>query len=202
MLKARSTRVHRHTKPSAYMDRSRQARQQRAQRPGSSGFSFTGEFPEVMDPTPVEAAQRRRNYIGDAVDTGAYRAVGSEDAARVSAFSRYGVQGRTAVILGALLLVVMCSALLLSCGQSAAVAKRNSDHLARIEQLEKANSDVERQIAKKASDVTISIRQRAVLIGLVDSRGVDVTYLTAPETPDIAPAANAAVQMLIASGGQ
>ncbi len=200
MLKARSTRVHRHTRPSAYMDQSRQARQQRAQRPGSSGFSFTGEFPEVIDPTPVEAPSRRRQYTASAVDTGAYQAVGGADTERMPVVSRYGVQFRTAVVMCFAFFVLLGGIWLMDNAETTAAAKRVSMQQQRIQDLSAANADAEKKIAEKADD--ISIRREAVRLGLINSKGVSVIYLTAPETPDITPAHAASAQMLIASSGQ
>lgn len=200
MMNACFPRVHRHTRPAAYMDRSRQARQARAQRPGASGFSFTGEFPEVeYASTPVEAASRRRQYTSASADTGAYRALGDMDAVRTPAITRYGVQLHTALVMIFALLVVLGCVWVNGMAETSAVSKHISQQQTRIEELTIANADAKGQIAARCNDV--SIRKEAVRLGLISSKGVDVIYLTAPDNAIITPANTTAAQVLVASAG-
>ncbi len=186
MLNARINRAHRHTRPSEYMDMSRQGRQQRASRPGASGFSFTGEFPEMADFSPVEAPSRRRQYTAASADTGAYRALGNTDAVRTPVITRYGVQLHTAALAFFVALIILGGFWLMAVSETTAVAKHIGSQQMRIEELTVANLDAEREIEARADDV--AIRQEAVRLGLVSSKGAKVVYLTAPETAVITPA--------------
>ncbi|MBQ8201683.1 MAG: hypothetical protein IJZ74_07950 [Clostridia bacterium] len=200
MLNARINRVHRHTRPAAYLDQTRQARQQRSQRPGAHGFSFTGEFPEMMDAQPVVATERRRNYAAAGTDTGAYRAMGNMDAMRLPVFNRYGVQLRTALVMLFVFAAVLGGVWLGAVAEMSSVSKHISAQQLRIDELAVESAKTEKDIAAKSNDV--SIRQEAVRLGLISSKGVGVIYLTAPETAVITPAAATTAQSLATIWGQ
>ncbi|MBQ8556218.1 MAG: hypothetical protein IJ438_10170 [Clostridia bacterium] len=199
MLTAFFSRMHRHTRPAAYADKAAHARSVRSARPGAHGISFTGEFPcDEFDVQPVEATERRRCHVSGAMP-GSYQPMGNTDAARMPAVNRYGVN---LVMAFAIMIVAVCilgTIWLMHQSDVRAVGKSINAHYESMELLSQKIEDAELDIATYANDV--AIRQQAVLLGLINAKGADVIYLTAPETAIITPA-SATMQSLASIAGQ
>lgn len=188
-----ANRMHRHTRPSAYMDRAANQRNIRAQRPGGHNFSFTGEFPDMMDTQPVMATERRRDYTSP-VNVGGYQALGSTDAVRVTPFTKHGVALVPAVVITFAVMILMAMCLLMAWSNVSETTKSISDQQMRMTELTGLTADAEYEIAQHSNDV--NIRKEAVRLGLINSKGVDVTYLTAPETANFSPDSAVSAQLL------
>lgn len=199
MLTPFMNRMHRHTRPAEYVDKAAHERSIRSQRPGGHGFSFTGDFPEVIDTNPVVATERRRNYVNP-VNTGSYQAMGSMDAARVPAVSRYGVSLVPAVVMLFVASVILGMMLLMSWSDVSETAKHISDQQMRMTELGGLTAEAEYQIAEYSNDV--NIRQEAVRLGMINSKGVDVIYLTAPEAANFCPSGMVSSANLASVTGQ
>lgn len=192
MLSEKFSGMHRHTRSSKYVDRKKMKRTVKASRPGTHGFSFTGEFPETEDWTPVEAKSRRRNYTQSNGDTGVYRAVSSEDTMRLPVVNRYGVRLGAALVFFVVFGVLLAGTAVLAYAENAAVSKRLAQQAARMETLsEEANATLS-EIAYRSNGV--NIRQEASRIGLKSSRGMSVEYLEVPVDAVIGPGAVGTVQ--------
>ena len=68
MLSAIFSGMHRHTRPAAYADKRMQQHHTGSYRPGSQGFSFTGEFPDELTGQPVDVSGQRRRYAASEPD--------------------------------------------------------------------------------------------------------------------------------------
>ena len=183
--------MRRHTRPAGYVSKSRQAAAMVYGRPGGRSFSFTGEFPGMDDQQPVEATGRRRNYTAG-TQTGSYQAIRRDDTARMPVINKFGVHIVTAMMMLAVVLVMMGSVLWgelddLKRLQSSIAAKED-----RINVLEVECSNTKAAIAAQSDDV--NIRQEAVRMGLISSKGVKVHYLEVPQDAVITSADPAAVQ--------
>ena len=199
MLSEKVYGMHRHTRSSKYVDRKKMKRTVKASRPGTHGFSFTGEFPETHDWMPVEATSRRRNYTRNNGDTNGYRAVSSEDTTRLPVVNRYGVRVGAALVFFVVLGVLLAGTLVMAYAENAAVSKRLAQQTARIETLsEEANTTLS-EIANRSNGV--NIRQEASRIGLRSSRGMSVEYLDVPVNAVIGPGAVGTVQDLASVWG-
>lgn len=185
MLSARSNGMHRHTRPAAYADKKMKRRAVKAGRPGSYGFSFTGEFPETPGWTPVEATERRRRYAVPNGQTGSYRAVGSEGTMRIPVINRYGVRLGPAVIVLVLLAALLAGFIVWQCSENSRMSKLLSDQLIRLDSLTAEANTTLNEISVQSSGV--NIRQEATRIGLMNSHGVVVEYLDVPEDAVFAP---------------
>lgn len=192
-------RMRRHTRPADFVSKSRQAEAMSYGRPGGRSFSFTGEFPDMADQQPVEATSRRRNYTSGN-HTGSYHAIHQDDTARMPAVNKYGVRFLPAMAIFAV--IVICMAVVL-CGQmderqkvkNSISAKQN-----RIEVLKVECANTEAAIASQSNDV--NIRQEAVRMGLISSKGVDVEYLEAPQDAVITLADQSGILSLASIWGQ
>lgn len=185
MLSAFLSGMHRHTRLSRYVDKKKMKRTIQATRPGSQGFSFTGEFPEMEGWKPVEATSHRRDYTRPDVEKSTYRAVGNEDAGRLPVVNRYGVRFGAAMVYFAVLAVLLAGVSLWAYAGNAGVSKRLAMQESRIVELENTASSTWSEITRRSSGV--NIRQEASRIGLKSSRGMDVTYLEVPEDATIGP---------------
>ncbi len=187
MMTARSTGMHRHTRPAAYADKKMKRRAVKSSRPGSYGFSFTGEFPEMSDWQPVEATERRRRYAAPSGQTGSYQAVGSEDAMRIPAVNRYGVRLGPAVILLVVIAALLAGFIVMQIAENTRMSKLLNEQVARMDTLAIEANTTLNEITLQSSGV--NIRQEATRIGLHSSRGVVVEYLHVPENAVFAPGA-------------
>ena len=177
------SRMRRQTRPAKYMSRSCQAEAAAWNRPGSCSFSFTGEFPGMMDDQqPVEATNRRRNYTALGRTTGAYRAVGQEDTRRIPVISKYGLRFGAAMLAFVLLGVFagLIGNELRQQGQLYTVIEAYNNEEA---SLKAACSQTRDSILTESDGVLV--RQKALLLGMIDSAGVEVRTLQAPLNADI-----------------
>lgn len=188
MLSAHSTGMHRHTRPAAYADKKMKRRAVKASRPGSYGFSFTGEFPEMPDWQPVEATERRRRYAVANGQTGSYQAVGSDGTMRMPAINRYGVRLGPAVAMLVVLAVLLAGFIVFQYAENTRMAKLLSEQVTRMDALAVEANTTLNEITLQSNGV--NIRQEAMRIGLVNSRGVAVEYLDVPEDAVFAPGTN------------
>jgi len=185
MMTARSTGMHRHTRPAAYADKKAKRRAVKSSRPGSYGFSFTGEFPEMGDWQPVEATERRRRYAVANGQTGSYQAVGREDAQRIPVINRYGVRLGPAVILLVVLAALLAGFIVMQVAENTRMAKLLNEQVVRMDALAIEANTTLNQITLQSSGV--NIRQEASRIGMRSARGVVVEYLNVPEDAVFAP---------------
>ena len=167
-------RLRRQTKPADYVTKNRQADAMSWGRPGSRGFSFTGEFPEMPDQQPVEAPSRRREYTADRC-TGSYQAVGREDTQRMRSINRYGVQCMTALGMFVVLAVVLGGFLCARLDARGQVMNAIHSREEYIAELTTRCSETRSRIQTRSNDV--NIRLQALQMGLISSRGVEVQYL-------------------------
>lgn len=177
------SRMRRQTRPAKYMSKACQAESASWGRPGRSSFSFTGEFPDMNDPQPVEAGSRRRDYTASGRNTGAYRALGQEDTYRVPPVSKHGVHFSAAiamvVVMVAVFAVLIGSELSARDRFEAAIAEGNIA----IEQLNANCANLKDDIDVESSDAVM--RQKATGLGLTLSRDADIRMLEAPKDAHI-----------------
>ena len=185
-------RMRRHTRPADFVSKSRQAEAMAFSRPGGRSFSFTGEFPDMADQQPVEATGRRRNYTS-ARTTGSYQAIRQDDTSRMPAINKHGVHILPALVMLVALMVCLGSVLLVHMGE-------RNEVQARINVLTVECANTERAIATQSNDV--NIRQEAVRMGLISSKGVNVQYLEAPQDAVITMAEASVIQSLASIWGQ
>ena len=178
MLSARFSGMHRHTRPAAYADKKMKRRAAKASRPGSYGFSFTGEFPEMPDWQPVEATERRRRYAVASGQTGSYRAVGSDGTMRIPVINRYGVRLGPAIILLVLLAALLAGLVVMQFSENTRMAKLLSEQVERMDSLAAETNTTLSEITIQSSGM--NIRQEATRIGLMSSHGVVREYLDVP----------------------
>lgn len=192
-------RMRRSTRPADYISKSRQAEAAKWGRPGGCTFSFTGEFPDMADSQPVEAAGRRRNYMENR-HTGSYHAIRQDDARRMPVINKHGVHVVTAMVLLMVMALGLGSVLLVQMGRRQEVRATIGYKQDRITVLTTECYQTERAIAAQSNDV--NIRQEAVRMGLISSKGVNVHYLEAPADAVITLPDQTAIQSLASIWGQ
>ena len=178
MLSAMFTGMHRHTRSSKYMDRKAMKRTVKANRPGSHGFSFTGEFTDAAEWAPVEAIGRRRCYMKATGENSAVDAVMNDSVERLPIVNRYGVRLGAALVFFVVFGVLLAGTAVMAYAQNTGVAKRLAQQAARMETLNENAATLQSEIAFRSNGV--NIRQEAVRIGLKSSRGTDVVYVDVP----------------------
>ena len=191
--------MRRHTRPADFVSKSRKAQAMAFSRPGGRTFSFNGDFPDMADPQPVEATGRRRNYTSGH-NTGSYQAVHQYDTARMPAVNKYGVQFVPALVMLLALVVCLGSVMLSQLAQRDNVQHAINAKQDRIAVLSGECANTERAIASQSNDV--NIRQEAVRMGLISSKGVNVQYLEAPQDAVITLADRSVIQSLASIWGQ
>ena len=192
-------RMRRHTRPADFVSKSRQAEAMAFSRPGGRSFSSTGEFPDMADQQPVEATGRRRNYTS-ARTTGSYQAIRQDDTSRMPAINKHGVHILPALVMLVALMVCLGSVLLVHMGERNEVQADINRKQDRINVLTVECANTERAIATQSNDV--NIRQEAVRMGLISSKGVNVQYLEAPQDAVITMAEASVIQSLASIWGQ
>jgi len=190
--------MRRHTRPADYISKSRQAEAMTWGRPGSRSFSFTGEFPDMMDAQPVEATSRRRNYMSGN-HTGSYHAIRHDDTARMPAINRHGIQVLPAVAILAAIVICLGSVVLCQLGELDAIRTGIARKQVRVDELEVACGVTQWEIASQSNDV--NILQEAVRMGLINAKGVSVHYLEAPSDAVITLGDQTAIQSLASIWG-
>lgn len=178
MLNAAFSGMHRHTKPAAYADKKMKRRAVKAARPGSYGFSFSGEFPEAPDYMPVQATDRRRRYVEPSGQTGSYEPVGSDGTMRIPMVNRYGIRLLPAIVMLVLLASVLAGFVVMQYAENTRISKQLSAQTYRMDELAVEINATLNQITQQSNGV--NIRQEAMRIGLHSSRGVVVEYLDVP----------------------
>lgn len=195
------SRMRRQTRPAKYMSRSCQAEAAAWNRPGSCTFSFTGEFPGMTDDQqPVEATSRRRNYTAPGRSTGAYRAVGQEDTRRLPVICKYGMRYGIVMLAIVLLLGVFTAFV-------GAELHQQGQLLDAIEAYNTKEASLKVACSQTRSDIQVEsdgvlVRQKALLLGMIDSAGVEVHTLQAPQNADITLAEQVLPYALAAIWGQ
>ncbi len=192
-------RMRRCTRPADYVSKSRQAEAMSWGRPGGCTFSFNGEFPDAYDPQPVEASSRRRNYTSGN-HTGGYHAVRQDDARRMPVINKHGVHGMTALAMLAVVVLFLGSVLLVQLDARKDVQNDIDRKNDRVLTLASECWKVETAIAAQSNDM--NIRQEAVRMGLISSKGVAVEYLEAPADAVITLPEQTAIQSLASIWGQ
>ncbi len=192
-------RMRRQTRPAKYMSRSCQAESASWGRPGGRSFSFTGEFPEMYDTQPVEVKSRRRTYTAPG-NTGIYQAVRQDDTHRMPVINKHGVHVVTAVAMFALLFAVLSGIVGTQLAQRSEVLNAISVKEDRISVLSSECNSTRSAIAAQSNDM--NIRQEAVRMGLISSKGVAVEYLEGPKDAVITLKDQNVLQSLAAIWGQ
>jgi hypothetical protein len=192
-------RMRRHTRPADFISKSRQAEARACRRPGGRSFTFTGEFPDMQDLQPVEASSRRRNYTSG-TNTGAYHAIRQDDTARMPAINKYGVHVVPAMAALLVVVIFLCSIFAVQLDERAKIKNAIAAKQDRIGVLQVECGRTETAIAAQSNDV--NIRQEAVRMGLISSKGVNVTYLEAPQDAVITTADQAVVAALASIWGR
>lgn len=178
------SRMRRQTRPAKYMSRSCQAESAAWSRPGSGRFSFTGEFPGMAeDQQPVEASRRRRDYTAARRETGAYRAVGREDTRRSPIACKYGLRYGAAIMTFVLLLSVFAAAIGAELHQQGQLLHSMNEYSADVEKLKVSCNDMRETIRQESDDVLM--QQKALLLGMINSAGVEVHTLYGPDNAEI-----------------
>ena len=192
-------RMRRHTRPADYVSKSCQAEAMSWGRPGSRSFSFTGEFPDMMDQQPVEATGRRRSYTASS-NTGSYHAIRQDETRRMPAINKHGVHFVTALTMLAVVCIILGSVLLVQFDQRSKIMNAINGKQDRISELTVACNITRNSISSQSNDV--NIRQEAVRMGLISSRGVDVEYLEGPTDAVITLKDQSVIQSLASIWGQ
>lgn len=192
-------RMRRHTRPAEFVSKARQEEALSFSRPGGRSFSFAGDFPEMGDTQPVEATARRRSYTAGRT-TGSYSAVRADEACRMPAINKHGVHVMPAMVMLMVLAVGLGSILLNAMGERSQMQRAINQKQDRINILTVDCAATERAIASQSNDV--NIRQEAVRIGLISSKGVDVQYLETPADAQITLPESNVVQSLASIWGQ
>lgn len=192
-------RMHRSTRPAAYVSKAAKNEQMYARRPGGHGFSFTGEFPEADDLQPVVATERRRHYTTGRTASVSH-AVRRNEASRMPAFTRHGVRPGTALVLFTALFAVLGCVMLGSMSEASALNKSISERQASAIALNTRCQTIEVQIAEQSNDV--NIRLEAIQMGMVSARGAEIEYLDAPEDAVITLGDNTNILSLASVWGQ
>ena len=178
------SRMRRQTRPAKYMSRACQAESTAWSRPGSGNFSFTGEFPGMADDQqPVEATNRRRNYTAAGRNTGAYRAVGQEDTRRTPVICKYGMRYGAAMMAFVLLLGVFAAVIGAELHQQGKLLDEVTINTLEADS-RKAQCTALRETIRQESDGLL-MQQKALLLGMIDSAGVEVHILPEPQNADI-----------------
>ena len=195
------SRMRRQTRPAKYMSRSCQAESASWNRPGSGVFSFTGEFPGMADDQqPVEATSRRRNYTAPGRSTGAYRAVGQEEAGRSPVACKYGLRYGAAMLAIVLLLGLFASVI-------GAELHQQGQLYTVIDAYNEEESTLKAACSQMRSDIQTEsdgalVQQKALLLGMINSAGVEVHILEEPQNADITLAEQALPYALASIWGQ
>ncbi len=192
-------RMRRQTRPAKYMTKSRQAERGTWSRPGSCSFSFTGEFPGMSDPQPVEVKSRRRNYTSGS-NTGSYHAIRQDETHRMPVVNKHGVNVVAAVAMFAAAFVFLFSMVAVQLVERAEVMTAIRVKQDRINTLTAECAGTRSAIAAQSNDM--NIRQEAVRLGLISSRGVDVEYLQGPADAVITLKDQSVIQSLASIWGQ
>lgn len=179
MLSAIFSGMHRHTRPAAYADKRMQQHHTGSYRPGSQGFSFTGEFPDELTGQPVDVSGQRRRYAASAGMTGSYQAVGAMDTMHLPVVNRFGMKLIPAIALLTVLAMVMACAVVLAQAENTRIAKQIAAQETELEALSAQASDTLNEIAVQSNDA--NIRQAARRLGMINARSITVEYLDVPE---------------------
>lgn len=185
MLSAWFSGMHCYTRSSKFVNRKKMKQTVKANRPGNQGFSFTGEFPEAEDWTPVEAMGRRRSYMSPSDVQNARGAVSAQDVGREGICSEHGMRLSVALALLFVFGALLCSVWLSAYSVNAGVSKRLAQQDVRMETLNVEATTIRSEIASRSSGV--NVRQEALRIGLKNSRGMDLEYVDVPADAVIDP---------------
>ncbi len=191
------SRMRRQTRPAKYMSKSYQA--ECRNRPGTGPISFSGEFPVMYDSQPVEVASRRRDYTG-ARSTGSYHAVRQDEIERMPAINRHGVHVVSAIGMFALVFVLLFGVFLNQLAERGEVLRAIENRQNHITALTAECAKTRGEITAASNDM--NIRQAAVRLGLISSRGVNVEYLQGPADAVIILKDQSVIQSLASIWGQ
>lgn len=170
-------RMRRQTRPAKYMSKSCQVENVSWSRPGSCSFSFTGEFPDVSDAQPVEVKSRRRSYTSGS-STGSYHAIRRDETHRMPVVNKHGVNIVAAAAMFIAVFVLLFGVVAAQLVERADVMTAINVKQDRINTLTAECASTRSAIAAQSNDM--NIRQEAVRLGLISSRGVEVEYLQGP----------------------
>lgn len=123
--------------------------------------------------------ERRRQRRSDKY----HPAVGSHDTGRIRPVSRDGLSGPAACVALVCLIAVLGIACLVDRSHVIEASKHISDMESRIEEIGLINEGLETQLAVSASEVNVGYE--AVQLGMISAKGVDVIYLSAPESANM-----------------
>lgn len=123
--------------------------------------------------------ERRRNRRSDRH----HEAVGRHDTGRVPAVGHEGMSGPAACVALVCLIAVLGVVCLVGRSNVIEAGKKANDLQRRIEEIGLINEGLETQLAVSASEVNVGYE--AVQMGMISAKGVDVIYLSAPESANM-----------------
>ena len=180
------TGMRRYKRVARFVDRKKMKQTVRTNRSNGQSISFSGDFPEAGNWTPVEAFGCRRSYMQPAAEKGIERVVGSEDVGRLSLFSEHGVRLGAGVTMLVVLAAVLCGIWVWTYSQNSGVSKRLAMQETRMVSLAEESTTLRSEIASRSSGV--NVRQEALRIGLKRSTGAANAYVDVPSDAVIDPA--------------
>ncbi len=131
----------------------------------------------MAEQQPVEATGPRRNYTASH-NTGSYHAVRQDETRRMPVINKYGVHFVTALAMLAVVAVVLGSFFFAKMDERGKVLDAINGREERISELTVMCGETRNAIQSQSNDV--NIRQEAVRMGLISSKGVAVQYLEGP----------------------
>lgn len=158
------------------------ARNIRAERMTSSvDLPFMDDMPSVpvYDAYTMGVEKHRRQRRTDRY----HPAVGTHDTGRIRAVSRDGVSGVTACVALVCLFCVLGVACLVDRSNVVEAGKRVSAMETSIEEIRATNEELSERLAESSSEIVVGYE--AVQLGMIHARGVDVIYISAPESANL-----------------
>lgn len=149
----------------------------------SERMTSSVSLPFMEDATVYDAntmgVERRRVRRSDKY----HPAIGSHDTGRIRPVSRDGLSGAAACVALVCLISLLGVACLVDRSNVIETSKRISSMESRIEEITLINEGMETQLAVSASEVNVGYE--AVQLGMISAKGVDVIYLSAPESANM-----------------
>ncbi|MCH5286286.1 MAG: hypothetical protein J1E43_02600 [Christensenellaceae bacterium] len=176
-----------HTRPSKWVDKGGR-RKPRMQERDTRGevMTFSVDFlPGFSDErgsmTPVYVADRcPRPQQAWTQPTQRPVSAFDTDRKRAPLISSEGISVRAGMGLLLAVLIVMLGVVAISYGQISSINRDANVARERVATLQEMCYEIEAEIARNASEINVS--RSAVQMGMISARGMDVIYLTAPET--------------------
>lgn len=177
-----------HTRPSRFVYNRSASRRPRSQGrdPRSDIMTFSveearGFSDERGSMTPVDVADLwNRTHPNMKAPTQQPVSAFDTGRGRAPLVSRDGMNLRAGIGLLLTVIVLLLAVVAVSYGQIASINQEANTARARVDALKDMCDDIREEIAQSATEINIAIS--AVNMGMISARGVEVIYLTAPET--------------------